>query len=91
ASAAEVVAGVLSARGVSLVGEKTYGKGSIQVAIDIGIGRVSLTVAYYLTASGQNIDKFGIFPDVEVRTKISDIGTNGDEVLLRAIDIVTLK
>jgi carboxyl-terminal processing protease len=68
ASAAEIVAGALKDRGRAyLVGEKSYGKGSVQqlIPIDNTIG-FKLTTARYYTPSDVNIDQIGIPPDLEV-------------------------
>lgn len=67
ASASEIVAGALrDDRGVPLVGEKTYGKGSVQELIDLDAGDVlKLTIAEWLTPKGISISKNGLAPDVE--------------------------
>ena len=64
ASASEIVAGALKDRGRAyLVGENTYGKGSVQQIIPFsGVG-FKITVARYYTPSDVNIDKVGIPPD----------------------------
>jgi len=68
ASASEIFAGAVrdNKRGV-LVGEKTFGKGSVQksVEIDKNIG-LALTIARYFTPSGESIHNAGIKPDIEV-------------------------
>jgi carboxyl-terminal processing protease len=68
ASASEIFAGAMrdNKRGV-LVGEKTFGKGSVQKSIEIdkNIG-LAVTIARYFTPSGESIHKAGIKPDVEV-------------------------
>ncbi|MDR1390008.1 MAG: S41 family peptidase [Treponema sp.] len=68
ASASEIVAGALKDRGRAyLVGEKTYGKGSVQKVYPVGGGvGFRLTTARYFTPSDVNIDKIGIPPDKEV-------------------------
>ncbi|MDR1073360.1 MAG: S41 family peptidase [Treponema sp.] len=70
ASASEIVAGALKDRGRAyLVGEKSYGKGSVQQVFPIqGSGDgYKITVARYYTPSDVNIDKIGIPPDREVK------------------------
>jgi carboxyl-terminal processing protease len=68
ASASEIVAGALKDRGRAyLVGEKTYGKGSVQKVHSVGNNAgFRITTARYYTPSGVNIDKIGIPPDLEV-------------------------
>jgi carboxyl-terminal processing protease len=68
ASASEIVAGALKDRGRAyLVGEKSFGKGSVQKVFPVG-GNAGfrLTTARYYTPSDVNIDKIGIPPDKEV-------------------------
>lgn len=69
ASASEIMAGAIkdSNTGI-LVGEKTYGKGTVQQTMRLpGIGGVKLTIASYLTPSGFSLDGIGITPDIEVK------------------------
>ena len=67
ASASEIVAGALKDRGRAyLVGEKTFGKGSVQQVFPLGDMGFKLTTALYYTPSNVNIDKIGIPPDREV-------------------------
>jgi carboxyl-terminal processing protease len=68
ASAAEIVAGALQDHGrARLVGEKTYGKGSVQTVMPLGEGSaIKLTTSRYLTPSGRSINGTGIEPDVVV-------------------------
>lgn len=66
ASAAEVLASGLQTQGRALIlGEVSYGKGSVQSIIPIGDNQaVKLTTAHYITATGEKIDKIGVKPDV---------------------------
>ncbi|MDR3129933.1 MAG: S41 family peptidase [Treponema sp.] len=67
ASASEIVAGALKDRGRAyLVGEKSFGKGSVQQIYPLDKAGVKLTTARYYTPSDANIDKIGIPPDMEV-------------------------
>lgn len=67
ASASEITAGALrDDRGVPLVGEQTYGKGSVQELIDLKAGAIlKLTIAEWLTPKGLSISKNGLKPDVQ--------------------------
>lgn len=69
ASASEIVAGALQDHGrAKIVGERTYGKGSVQTVMPLGEGSaIKLTTSRYLTPSGRSINGTGIEPDVVVR------------------------
>jgi carboxyl-terminal processing protease len=67
ASASEIVAGALKDRGrACLVGEKSFGKGSVQQVYPLDKAGFKITTARYYTPSDVNIDKIGIPPDREV-------------------------
>ncbi len=68
ASASEIVAGALQDHGrARIVGETTYGKGSVQTVMPLGEGNaLKLTTSRYLTPSGRSINGSGIKPDVVV-------------------------
>lgn len=68
ASASEIVAGALKDRGRAyLVGEKSYGKGSVQQIYPIDGTGFKITTSRYYTPSDVNIDKIGIPPDLQVK------------------------
>ena len=68
ASASEIVAGALKDRGRAyLVGENTFGKGSVQQVFPLSDVGFKITTARYFTPSDANIDKIGIPPDREVK------------------------
>lgn len=68
ASASEIVSGALKDRGrAKIIGEKTFGKGSVQVMENLSDGSaVKITIAKWLTPKGEHIDKVGVAPDIEI-------------------------
>lgn len=65
ASASEILSSSLKSQKALVVGETSYGKGSVQSVMEIGNDQaVKLTTAHYLTASGGQIDGVGVVPDV---------------------------
>lgn len=83
ASASEIVAGALRDNGVAtLIGEKSYGKGSVQQLITLkNGGSLKVTIARWFTPKGKNIDKEGIEPDTVVERTSEDIQNNRDPQL----------
>ncbi|MFA6416027.1 MAG: S41 family peptidase [Candidatus Paceibacterota bacterium] len=75
ASAAEILAGALSENGVAkLVGQKTFGKGSVQELIPVtGDTSLKVTVARWLTPNGNSISHSGITPDTLVAITAEDV------------------
>src|SRR5271163_2024269 len=75
ASASEIVAGALQDhKRASLVGTRSFGKGSVQTIIPLGAGNgaLRLTTARYFTPSGRSIQAKGIVPDIEVLQEVPD-------------------
>ena len=74
ASASEIVAGALRDSGNALlVGENSYGKGSVQTIFRISDGAgVKLTTSKYYTPSGADITKNGIAPEIKIINDITD-------------------
>jgi len=89
ASASEIVAGALQeTKRARLVGEKTFGKGTIQEAEDLpGGAGLHVTVARWLLPSGKSIDKEGVKPDVEVKN--DEENPTEDLQLQKAIELLT--
>ncbi len=92
ASASEIVAGALREHNVAtLVGEKTFGKGSVQELIPVtDTTSLKVTVAHWLTPNGVSISTAqGIEPDVKVSMSHKDITDGVDPQMKKAIEIVT--
>ena len=74
ASASEIVAGALKDhKRAVLVGEKSYGKGSVQSIIPLkNRGAIRLTISKYYLPSGKSISEVGVSPDITVEEKSED-------------------
>jgi carboxyl-terminal processing protease len=75
ASASEIVAGALhDHKRATLIGSRSFGKGSVQTVIPLGKGNgaLALTTARYFTPSGKSIQAQGITPDIEVLQEVPD-------------------
>jgi carboxyl-terminal processing protease len=90
ASGAEILAGCLrDNRGVKLVGEKTFGKGSVQETIGLDDGSLlKITIAKWLLPKGQSISENGLDPDIKVEMTEEDYKNNKDKQLEKAIEII---
>ena len=88
ASASEIVAGALQAHGrATLLGEETYGKGSVQKLhrlSDESLLRV--TSGIWITPSGINLGANGLMPDELIEPEDGQLGSDDDVVLQRALD-----
>jgi carboxyl-terminal processing protease len=87
ASASEIVAGAIqdSGRGI-LIGETTFGKGSVQTDVTLSDGSaIHVTIAHYLTPKGRDIHGVGLTPDIEVKITDDDVKAGRDPQLERAI------
>jgi carboxyl-terminal processing protease len=91
ASAAEITAGAIQdyKRGV-LIGEKTYGKGSVQQWSTLAneAGAIRVTIARWLTPNGRQINGIGLSPDIEVELTEDDFNNKKDPQLDRAIEYI---
>jgi len=87
ASASEIVAGALHDHGkATLVGEKSFGKGSVQELFDMSNGAsLKVTIAKWYTPKGKNISESGIAPDTKVEMTADDINANRDPQLDAAV------
>lgn len=93
ASASEILAGALKEQGVAtLVGDKTFGKGSVQELVKItNDTSLKVTVANWLTPNGTSISKNGLTPDFLVPLTEEDIKNKLDKQMDKAIEILNEK
>lgn len=93
ASASEILAGALREQGIAtLVGEKTFGKGSVQELVKItDETSLKVTVANWLTPNGVSISLKGIDPDTKVEFKTKDFENNKDPQMDKAVEILNKK
>ncbi len=91
ASASEIVAGALQDDGkAKLVGEKSFGKGSVQDYSEFADGSaLKLTVALWYTPKDHNINHDGIKPDVEVKYTPADFDAGNDPQYNKAVEMLT--
>ena len=93
ASASEIVAGALQdLKRAILLGEKTYGKGSVQSIIPLkNKGAVRLTISKYFLPSGKSISEIGVTPDIKIEEKGEEfsINTNTDNQLNYAVKLLS--
>ncbi len=90
ASASEILAGALKDYALAtLVGQKTYGKGSVQQLIPLSDATsIKITVAKWLTPKGNTIDGTGISPDVEVELTADNYNNGVDPQLDKAKELL---
>ncbi|MDA1337535.1 MAG: S41 family peptidase [bacterium] len=90
ASASEILAGALRDHSaVALVGEKSFGKGSVQELENLtGGGALKVTVANWLTPNGDHITDIGLEPDVQVEMTPEDFASELDPQLDKALELI---
>ncbi len=90
ASASEILAGALKdLKGVKLIGEKSFGKGTVQQLETLKDGSmVKITVAHWRMPGGELIDKNGINPDFEVKISEEDLTADRDPQLDKAVEVI---
>lgn len=89
ASGAEILAASLKENNtkVQLIGEKTFGKGLVQEALELeGNSFLKVTTAKWLTPNGNEINKIGITPDIEIQ--MPEDATSSDPQLDKAIELI---
>jgi len=92
ASASEIVAGALKDhKRAILIGEQSYGKGSVQSIIPLkNKGAIRLTISKYYLPSGKSISEVGVVPDIEIAEETDDfkINTESDNQLKFALKLL---
>lgn len=90
ASASEILAGALrDNRNIKLIGQKSFGKGSVQQVVDLGDGSfLKITIAKWLTPKGSSISEVGLSPDIKVEMTDLDIESKKDPQLDKALEII---
>jgi len=98
ASASEVVASALQDNGrARIVGEKTFGKGSVQTVFPLSEGSaIRLTTAHYVTPKGHIIDKKGIKPDIALvfpdeDELVKEVSEKRDSILEKTVEMINAK
>jgi carboxyl-terminal processing protease len=76
-------------RNIKLIGEKSFGKGSVQEMVDLrGGSELKVTTAKWLTPKGFSISDTGLEPDVKIERTEKDYEKNKDPQLEKAVEIV---
>ncbi|MEX2053570.1 MAG: S41 family peptidase [Patescibacteria group bacterium] len=90
ASASEILAAALAERAdAQLVGQKSFGKGTVQDAVDLDDGSgLHLTIAKWLTPNGTWVHDKGLEPDFKVELTDEDINAGRDPQLDKALDLL---
>jgi carboxyl-terminal processing protease len=94
ASASEILAGALrDNRQIKIVGEASFGKGSVQELLDFpsstNKSTLKVTIAKWYTPGGVSISDEGIKPDFEIKRSEEDITSNLDPQLKKAIELLS--
>lgn len=90
ASASEITAGAIQdLHAGTLVGVKTFGKGSVQKIYPLPDGSaIKVTTAHYLTPAGKDLHKKGVEPDVKVEMTGDKIGSTDDTQFKKALEVI---
>ncbi len=89
ASASEILAGALQdGKVATLIGTRSFGKGSVQELVDIDGGALKVTIARWLTPSGRSISDGGLTPDIKVERTQEDFVAGKDPQKARAVEFL---
>jgi carboxyl-terminal processing protease len=89
ASASEILAGALrDNRGIQLIGETSFGKGSVQTLEELSKGSLKITIANWLTPKGAHISGVGLEPDIKIELTEDDYQQLKDPQLDKAIEVI---
>lgn len=92
ASASEILAGALQdAHAATLIGTKSFGKGSVQTLMNLDNGSLKVTVARWITPAGHWIMGNGITPDIAVPFTASDAALKRDPQMARAVEFLSTR
>jgi carboxyl-terminal processing protease len=90
ASASEILSGALQDnKKATLIGTRSFGKGSVQELVKIGDASLKVTVARWLTPSGRSISDGGLTPDIKVERTQEDAAAGRDPQMERAKQFLT--
>lgn len=90
ASASEIFAGALQdAHVATLIGTKSFGKGSVQTLMELGDGSLKVTVARWVTPAGHWIMGAGVTPNIVVPYTKADATIKKDSQMIRAVEFLT--
>lgn len=90
ASASEIFAGALQDhRAATIIGTKSFGKGSVQTLLDLGDGSLKITIARWVTPDGHWIMGNGVTPDIVVPYTKEDADAKRDPQMERAVQFLT--
>lgn len=89
ASASEILAGALQdAKVATLIGTRSFGKGSVQELVEIDGGALKVTIARWLTPSGRSISDGGLTPDIKVERTQEEFLAGKDPQKARAVEFL---
>jgi carboxyl-terminal processing protease len=90
ASASEILSGALQDNKLAtLIGTRSFGKGSVQELVNVGTASLKVTVARWLTPNGRSISVNGLTPDIKVDRTQADYDAGKDPQMDRAVQFLT--